>query len=145
MQPKGSDQYLFGFGAYAMDMPDVLVGFNPNNKDVGWDVCINISTSLFGEYRFSEVNKGWFAGTQMGVQQFQIENEGLSGSEKFNNLLAMGYFGYTLKPFGERWYIKPWAGVGYTNRLSGNNSLGDLAYDIAPVTMFLTVHLGYTF
>lgn len=146
LQPKGCEHLLVGLGIYAMDFPDILVDFNKNNKDKGWDVCLNQGYSIFAEHHFTEVNRKWFVGTQIGIQEYKIENSSTSGNEKFSNLLAMGYLGYTIKPFkGNSFYIKPWAGVGYTTKISGRNILGSLEYDIAPITMFATLHVGYTF
>jgi len=145
VQPKNSQHLLVGLGTYAMDMPDALVNFNKKNKNKQWDVRINQGYSLFGEYHFAEVNQKWFVGTQIGIQQFKIENSTAAGNEKFENILAMGYLGYTLKPFKNNLYIKPWAGIGYTSKLSGTNTLKTLEYDIAPITMFATLHIGYTF
>ncbi|WP_034044932.1 hypothetical protein [Wocania ichthyoenteri] len=145
LQPKGCEHLLVGFGTYAMNMPDALVNFNNNNKNKGWDVRINKGYSLFGEHHFTEVNHKWFIGTQIGIQEFKIQNDNLVGSEKFTNILAMGYFGYTIKPFKNSLYIKPWAGIGYYSKISGNNILGTFEYDIAPITMFATFHIGYTF
>jgi len=145
LQPKNNEHLLVGFGAYAMDMPNALVDFNKNNKGKGWNVRLNQGYGVFGEHHFSEVNKKWFVGAQIGIQEYKIENETVAGSEKFTNFLAMGYFGYTIKPFKNNLYIKPWAGIGYTSKISGNNTLGALEYDIAPITMFVTLHIGYTF
>ncbi len=145
IQPKGCDHLLAGFGTYALDMPDLLVDFNSKNKNKGWNVRINQGYSIFGEHHFTEVNRKWFVGTQIGIQEFTLENDTVAGNEKFTNLLAMSYVGYTLKPFKNNLYIKPWAGIGYTTKLSGNNTLGISEYDIAPITMFVTVHVGYTF
>ncbi|MDD5152054.1 MAG: hypothetical protein PHC28_16505 [Flavobacterium sp.] len=145
IQPKNCDHLLFGVGIYAMDMPSVLVNFNKKNKDKGWDVRLNNGVGLFGEHHFTEVNRKWFVGAQMSIQEYKIENETFAGSEKYTNILAMGYFGYTIKPFKNNLYIKPWAGIGYTSKISGNNTLGSLEYDIAPITMFATLHIGYTF
>jgi len=145
LKPKNSEHFLIGIGAYAMDMPDVLVDFNKNNKEKGWDVRLNQGYGLFGEYHFSAVNKKWFVGTQLSLQEYKIENESIEGSEKFSNILIMAYTGYTWKLFNSNFYIKPWAGVGYTSKVSGNNTLGSLEYDISPIMMFATLHIGYTF
>lgn len=145
IQPKNCDHLLFGVGTYAMDMPEVFVNFNQNNKDKGWDVRINQAYGLFAEHHFTEVNKKWFVGGQLGMQEFKIENDESPGSETFSNALLMGYGGYTLQPFEFPLYFKLWAGAGYTSKISGTNSLGDLEYDIAPITMFATLHIGYTF
>ena len=94
---------------------------------------------------FSEVNKKFFVGGQVGVQQYKIENTALNGNSKFSNLLVMGYAGYTIKPFKNNFYIKPWAGIGYTSKIAGTNQLEGKEYNIAPITMFATLHVGYTF
>ncbi len=57
----------------------------------------------------------------------------------------MGYIGYTFQPFDNGFYIKPWAGLGYTTKVAGENILDGHGYDVAPVTMFVTLHVGYTF
>lgn len=144
-QPKNCNHLLFGVGAYAMDMPDMLVNFNKTNKDAGWKVRLNSGYGLFGEHHFSQVNKGWFMGAQIGTQEYKVENESEGGNTKFTNVLAMVYGGYTWKPWQSGFYIKPWAGMGYTSKIGGGNNLGAKKYDIAPITMFATLHLGYTF
>lgn len=145
IQPKGMDHFLMGIGTYAMNMPDVLVNFNKQNRNSGWKSRLNQGYSLFGEYHFKDVNKGLFIGSQFGLQQHKISHNEIAGSEKFTNILAMGYIGYSIKPFRNNFYIKPWAGIGYTSKINGSNILSNLEYDIAPITMFLTLHLGYTF
>jgi len=42
-------------------------------------------------------------------------------------------------------YVKPWIGIGYTSKVSGDNTLGSYEYEISPLANFVTVHLGYTF
>lgn len=143
-QPKNTEHVLLGIGTYAMNMPDALVNFNANNKDKGWDVRLNQGYGLFTEYHFTEVNRKLFVGAQTGIQEFRIDKEG-SKSEKFSNTLAMGYIGYTFKPFDEHFYIKPWAGIGYVSKISGENVVENVKYDIDPITMFMTLHVGYTF
>lgn len=145
LQPKTCSHLLIGVGTYALDMPDVLVDFNSNNKDKGWNIRINQGYSFFAEHHFTEVNTKWFVGTQLGVQEFKIKMDQANGSEKFSNLLTMGYIGYTAQLGKSKFYLKPWAGIGYTTKVSGDNKLNTSVYDIAPITMFLTLHAGYTF
>jgi hypothetical protein len=145
IQPKASDHLLYGVGIYAMDMPSFFVDMNNKNADKGWQVRINNAIGIFGEHYFSEVNKGFFVGSQISAQQFLIENETQSGNEKFTNGLIMGYGGYTLQPFKLPLYFKAWGGVGYTSKISGENVLGGQEYDISPVSVFATLHVGYTF
>ena len=145
MQPVGNDHLLLGVGTYAMDMPDVMVNLNEMNKEEGWEVRLNKGYSFFTEHHFSEVNRKWFIGGQAGIQQFKIKNDQVTGNSTFTNALLMGYFGYTLRPFSLPLYIKPWAGVGYTHQLSGSSRLEQEHYDVAPMTMFATLHVGYSF
>ena len=145
MTPAGSDHLLLGLGAYAMDMPRQMVNLNEKNRNMGWEVRIDQAVGLFAEYHLQEVNSKWFVGAQLGMQQFKLEQEDLAGQQKFSNLLLMSYAGYTLRPFGNNLYIKPWAGLGYTSKVSGNNTLNAREYDIAPLIMFATLHIGYTF
>ena len=145
IKPKNSEHLLIGAGIYAMDFPDIFIDFNKKNKDKGWEIRLDQGYGLFGEYHLSKVNKKWFVGGQLAIQEYKIENKTIIGSEKFTNILAMGYFGYTIKPFKNNLYIKPWAGVGYTSKISGNNTLENLEYDISSITIFATLHIGYTF
>lgn len=145
IQPKSCNHLLYGVGIYAMDMPAFFVDMNSNNADKGWQVRINNAIGIFGEHHFSEVNKGFFVGSQISAQQFLIENDNQSGNEKFTNGLIMGYGGYTLQPFKFPLYFKAWGGVGYTSKISGENVLGGNEYDISPISVFATLHVGYTF
>ena len=143
-QPKNAKHLLVGAGIYAMDFPSIFVDLNEKNKDKDWDVRLDLGYGLFGEYHFAEVNRKWFAGTQVSFQEFKIENENLIGNTSFTNLLIMAYGGYTLQPFELPLYFKFWGGVGYTSKISGSNQLKGATYDIAPITPFATVHIGYT-
>ncbi len=145
IQPKNSDHLLLGAGIYAMDMPSFLTDLNADNRDAGWDVRIDRGYGLFAEYHFREVNKGFLAGTQLGIQEFKLENEMEEGSASWTNSLLMLYGGYSFKPFGFDLYLKPWAGLGYVSVLSGDSVIGDREYNVAPITMFATLHIGYTF
>lgn len=145
IQPKASNHLLYGIGIYAMDMPSFFVDMNNKNADNGWRVRINNAIGIFGEHHFSEVNKGFFVGSQISAQQFLIKNDNQSGNEKFTNGLIMGYGGYTLQPFKFPLYFKAWGGVGYTSKLSGENVLVGNEYDISPISVFATLHVGYTF
>ncbi len=145
IQPKNSEHLLLGVGLYAMDMPDPFVNMNSENKDAGWDVRINQGVGLFGEYHFSEVNSKFFVGAQLSIQEYKIEQESAAGSSKYTNALGMAYVGYTIKPFDNELYFKPWAGIGYTEKISGSNELNGETYSIESMVPFATLHVGYTF
>ena len=144
VQPKNSDHLLLGAGVYAMDMPSFFVDMNKENKDKNWDVRLNHGAGLFGEYYLSEVNGKWFLGTQVSLQEYLIENSVIEGNSKYTNALVMAYGGYVFRPFEFPVYFKGWAGLGYSSKISGENNLGGQQYDVEPITMFATVHVGYT-
>jgi hypothetical protein len=142
IKPKNYEHLITGAGVYALDMPDFLVNLSADNKDKGWSVRINSAVSLFGEYYFKEANKKWFVGLQAGVQNYKNTNDNIANNEyKYRNLLIMPSIGYNWHPFKNGLYVKPWVGLGYTTKISGDNS----TYKISPVTSFVTVHVGYTF
>jgi hypothetical protein len=146
MKPKNSDHLLLGVGVYAMDFPSLLVDLNDKNKNQGWNVRLNQGYGAFAEYHFKEVNRKWFVGVELAIQEYKIENDTKIGIEKYQTFLGLGYVGYTIKPFKTNgFYLKPWAGVGYTSKIAGNNSIGNLEYDIAPILFFGALHLGYQF
>ena len=147
IQPAGSDKFLVGAGTYGMKMPNVMVDLNKENRDESWNVRIRSAYSVFGEFYFREANEKWFIGEQLGVQNFKVTNdmEGAEGDANFNNFLAMTYIGYSWHPFKGLFYVKPWAGLGYTTKIDGETRVGNMQYDIAPLFPFITFHLGYTF
>lgn len=144
IKPPTSKHVLIGAGVYALDMPSMLVDLNPENKAKDWNVRLKLGYGVFGEYHFREVNKRLFVGSQLSFQTYQIEKENEPNKSEFTNILFMPYAGYTIQPFNFPLYAKFWGGVGYTNKISGSNELNGKTYDIAPITMFATVHVGYT-
>ncbi|HHH50615.1 MAG TPA: hypothetical protein ENK52_06520 [Saprospiraceae bacterium] len=144
IKPKNSEHLLVGLGTYAMDFPSVLIDLNSTNKDKGWDVRLNQGYGLFGEYHFSEVNKKWYVGAQVAVQEFKIQKDFFEGESKYSNILLMGLGGYTLQPFDFPLYFKFWGGVGYTGKIAGENFIGNAEYDISPILIFGALHIGYT-
>jgi hypothetical protein len=145
LQPKNSKHLLIGAGTYAMNLPSVLVEMNKDNKGKSWESRINQAYGLFGEYYFTETNRKLFLGGQVSIQEFKASKASIEGSTTYTNLIAMAYVGYSWQPFDLNLYIKPWAGIGYTGRVSGSNALGNDTYHIAPISAFATLHIGYTF
>lgn len=145
VKPKNSEHLLLGVGVYAMDFPDLIVDLNPENKDKGWDVRLSSGIGLFGEYHFTEVNKKFFVGTQLAIQNYEIEHDVILGQAAYSTFLALGYGGYTWQPFEFPLYFKFWGGLGYTAKTSGETTVGNLEHDVSPLLMFGALHLGYTF
>jgi hypothetical protein len=147
IKPSSCERWMIGVGTYGLDLPDMLVNLNPDNRNEGWNARIRSAYSLYGEYYFKQANQRWFIGEQIGIQNFRVKNdqESNAGSADFSNMLLMTYFGYSWHPGAGGFYIKPWAGLGYTNQLSGSTTVGNLHYDVAPIFPFVTFHIGYNF
>ncbi|MEZ4892938.1 MAG: hypothetical protein R3A50_11165 [Saprospiraceae bacterium] len=143
-KPANSEHLLLGLGTYSLDFPEVMINMNGKNKDKGWDLRIKNAYSFFGEYYFSEAGKKWYTGLQLGVQNFRLKNEAvIEDQANFQNLIVMPSLGYSWTPFKFPLYLKPWLGLGYTTKLSGENVLQEQTYDIAPLVPFFTLHVGY--
>jgi hypothetical protein len=145
-QPMFSERFLIGGGTYALDLPGPIVDLNRENRDEGWKVRIRSAYLIYAELYAKKANHGWFIGEQAGFQSFRVSNnQEVSGSTSFNNILLLTYVGYSWHPYKGSFYIKPWIGVGYTKKVDGLNHVGTLEYDMSPVFAFLTFHAGYTF
>lgn len=144
--PAGLDHWILGIGTYSMKFPDLFVDMNPDNKDEGWNVQLNRGYGLFSEYYFDPSNKGWFIGSQIALQEYQIKNSGINAkNEDFTNLIIVPYVGFRWYPTNSNFYIQPWMGVGYQTKIQGSASLGGEDYNISPILPFATLHLGYNF
>lgn len=145
-QPMFSEHLLIGVGTYAMDLPDLFVDGNPDNRERGWKARIRSAYLMYGEYYAKAANQGWFVGEQVGFQTFKVSNyREAQGSASFNTAIAMTYAGYSWHPYKGALYIKPWIGLGITGKIDGVNRVGSLAYDVGPLFPFFTFHAGYTF
>lgn len=145
-QPMFSERLLIGVGTYALDLPDAIVDFNKDNRDKGWEARIRNAYFLYGEFYPGKANHGWFIGEQIGFQSYKVSNETeVSGTTSFNTILLMTYAGYSWHPYKGSFYIKPWIGLGFTEKIDGINQVGGLKYEVGPWFPFFTFHAGYTF
>ena len=145
-QPMFSERFLIGLGTYGMDLPGQMIDLNGLNRDRGWEVRIRNAWLLYAEWYANEANNGWFIGEQIGFQSFNVSlDREVSGSTQFNNLLIMTYGGYSWHPYKGSFYIKPWIGLGYTDRVDGVNKVGPMTYNVGPLSGFFTFHVGYVF
>lgn len=146
IEPKTWPHLRLGLGVYAMDFPNLFVDMNSENKNQDWQVRLNQGYGLFGEYFFNPEKSGWFFGGQLAVQQYRIkQSQSETRQVDFSNLLIMPYAGYRWFPTNSGFYIQPWLGIGYVNKISGTNQIDNKTYDISPILPFATLHFGYRF
>jgi hypothetical protein len=144
IKPKNSQHLLLGAGTYGMEMPAFLINMNAENKDKGWNVRIKSAYALFGEYYLKGANHKWFVGLQVGMQNYDNTNDNVPGqASNYRNLLIMPSMGYTWQLFSFPLYFKPWLGLGYTSKISGDNTMDDITYNISPLVPFISLHVGY--
>lgn len=145
-QPMFTDRFVIGIGTYAMDVPEQILDMNRHNRDKGWDARIRGAYLVSAEFYAGEANNGWFIGERIGFQSIRIRNSAeVRGSATFNSLFLTTYLGYNWHPYKGSFFVKPWVGIGYREKVDGTNQVGDLRYDIGPLFPFFTIHLGYTF
>ena len=142
--PDQSPQWRWGLGTYSMEVPDLMVDINEENRDENWDVEIKRAYGLFTEYYFNSSQSGWFVGGQISQQKVQIEKIGVQSTEFTNNLFMMN-LGYKWKIKNSSFYMLPWAGIGYTKTVDNKHARVESGFDVNPVVAFMTVHLGYEF
>ena len=148
-QPANLERWLFGIGTYSMDLPDLMVDMNPNNKAKGWELRIDQGLGFFTEYYFKSGNQGFFVGEQLGLQRFKLKKaEQVNQQTRYTNLLFMSYGGYSWHPLKKSipgLYLKPWGGVGLTTNIEGEARIAEESYEIASLIPFVTLHIGYSF
>lgn len=145
-QPMFSERFLIGAGTYALDLPQTLVNLNQDNRDRGWTARIRSAYALYAEFYPGKANRAWFVGEQVGFQSFKVTNEReVMDATSFNTFIAMTYVGYSWHPYKGSFYIKPWMGLGLTDKVDGISHVGSLRYDVGPLFPFFTFHAGYSF
>lgn len=135
--------WSIGVGVYALDFPDLLVDTNPENKDEGWDVRLDLGVGVFVDYYLRPEPDGWFFGAHIAAQRFQYERERFEDSADGTNGLLMVRAGYTWFPFDAGLYLMPWFGVGVTAPLGGNRAVGGEKYDVFPLIPYGALHAGW--
>ncbi len=135
---------VLGAGIYGLDMPSVLTNINSENRDEGWRASIENGYGLFVDYHPGGAAEGLFVGLQTAVQEFGLERVGSVENRSFRVALAMARVGTLYKPFDSGFYVLPWAGVGAAVAMGdADRSLAGEAYDVAPLSAFATLHLGW--
>lgn len=138
--------WRIGIGVYSLEFPDAMIDMTSANQNEGWDLNLQQGVGLFAERYFNPDNSGWFTGLQLAGHDFALANSTLAPGEKdeYTNVLIMPYGGY-LFPLASNVYVQGWAGAGYTEKVSGSNTLSGEEYKISPIFAFAAVHLGYSF
>ncbi len=156
-KPKGSKHFVYGLAIVALGTyPKAIINANSKNKNQGWHYKINQGLGIEGEYYFKKANQNWFVGVQLFTNEINLTNDNVPEVKKHRTNMGMVVInaGYKWYPFKkEHFFLKPWAGLGYTGIMKGafssevihNTTVGNYTYDIQKFTPFATVHIGYRF
>lgn len=144
--PGSYPGWRVGVGLYSLEFPDAFIDLNGANRNEGWELDLQQGVGLFVERYLNEENTGWFTGLQLAGHDFSLANPRLSpgSTEEYTNVLVMPYGGY-LHRFTSNIYVQGWAGAGYTDKVSGSNTLSGEEFEISPIFAFTALHLGYSF
>lgn len=135
---------VIGAGIYGLDMPSFITDINAENRDEGWNVAIKNGYGLFFDYHPSGEADGFFFGLQTAIQEFGVERESSVEHRSFHVAMAMARVGTLWKPFNSGFYLLPWAGVGGSIALGDSGrTLSSEQYDVAPISGFATLHVGW--
>lgn len=132
--------WTFGLGAYTLDLPSLMVDLVPQNEGEDWSVRIEPGIGLFLDKGFGADGDGLTIGGQVSLQRFELDAPMQDEGDVWN-LLVMPRAGYHWSPFDNGFYVFPWAGIGYTTPVSGDEG----SYHVAPVVPFATMHVGWRF
>lgn len=142
--PKELPGLVVGAGIYGLDMPSFITDVNSENRDEGWNATIKNGYGLFFDYHPSGEAEGLFFGLQAAIQEFGVERDSSVEHRSFHVALAMARVGTLWKPFDLGFYLLPWAGVGGSFAVGDSGrTLGGEEYDVAPVSGFATLHVGW--
>lgn len=156
-KPKNSNHFVIGLAVIVGgELPSFIINLNSKNKDMGWNYKINQGFGLEIEYYFKKANKSWFSGLQFITQEINLTNDNVPAVDEHRTNIGMavittGYKWYPLKK--EHFYLKPWAGIGFSGVLNGafssevisNTDVGPYTYEIAPIAPYAALHIGYQF
>ncbi|MCB9559189.1 MAG: hypothetical protein H6709_24305 [Kofleriaceae bacterium] len=139
----GPRHLVVGAGAYALDLPALLVDARAANRDAGWQVRLTGAAGFVDHY-LAAAPRGWFVGVEVAVQRYRYRNDDVPGMEAATvDLLVMPRAGYQWRPFAAGFYVLPWLGLGYAAEVAGDRRVGDREYAASPVVPYAAVHLGW--
>jgi hypothetical protein len=142
--PAATPGWTLGAGAYAMDLPDLLVGAAPANHDEGWHQRIRAAYGVFIDRDLDGSRDGAFVGLQVALQQLALTRDNADGAAAhYPAGLAMARVGYLWFPTRTGLYLMPWAGLGITAALGGESDLAGERYHPFPVVAFAAIHVGW--
>lgn len=135
--------WIGGLGAYALDLPQVLVGLDAANRDQGWHVRLQLGAAAFVDYAFAGEARGWFVGVEAALQRYRYTRDAMPGAATALDAVVMPRAGYRWQPWTSGFYVLPWLGVGYQGQLTGARTVADRTYRLGHVVPYAAVHVGW--
>lgn len=141
VQPPAFPRVLLSTGAYAFDMPGMLMTMTGEDPQM-WDGRLTFGAGAFADVFVGEhVDRGWVLGGQLGFQRYEVVDRMSGGRQAFDCALVLLRGGYEWHPRGIGGYVFPWAGVAITPEVGGDSG----TYDPRPLVPYVTLDLGWRF
>jgi len=137
--------WSLGLGLYSLEYPSLLVELDPENRDEGWRARMRIGYGAFLDRHFGTRRSSPFVGVQLAVQRFELARDKTTAPKDLAVGLAMARLGYRWFPTDAEFYVMPWAGAGVSVALSEPVEIDNETYNVRPLTLFATAHVGWRF
>ncbi|MBL8621414.1 MAG: hypothetical protein JNK64_08930 [Myxococcales bacterium] len=140
----GHRAWTVGVGAYALDLPRLLIDLDAANRDAGWGVRIRVGYGGFVDRFVRRAGRGPFVGVQLAAQHLAVTRAG--GAARATALLAMPRAGYHWRPSAAvGLYLTAWVGLGARAVVAGDTAVGAARYHVAALVPYAALHVGWSF
>jgi hypothetical protein len=140
-RPAELPHWRFEAGSYGLAFPHALIDLNATNK--GWDVSIVRAVAVqVAWYVRDDARGGLFVGGSVAAYDERDALAGMSSDRWRSGIQPV--VGYQWFPFAHQsFYIKPWAGLGIVLDKGDAQTIAGRTFDVATVSPFATLHVGF--
>lgn len=140
----GRRAWTVGVGAYALDLPRLLIDLDAANRDAGWGVRIRVGYGGFVDRFVRRAGRGPFVGVQLAAQHLEVGRAGAAA--RATALLAMPRAGYHWRPSAAvGLYLTAWVGLGARAVVAGDTAVGAARYHVSTLVPYAALHVGWSF
>ena len=137
MIPKSNPKYDLSFEVFSIEIPELVINLNPENKDKSWTEKVNYGIALYGDRKLGEKRNSFWAGAGL-VYLNQTVDSPIEHNE-YNQLEILGRIHYKWYPFDNGFYVNPYFALAGRQKINGDTG----SYKLAPLMGFLSVYLSW--
>ncbi|NBC65195.1 MAG: hypothetical protein GVY07_05950 [Bacteroidetes bacterium] len=143
--PANLNQWVFNAGVYGFQMPETFVDQIPGNEGEGFELNIQSAVTVGADfYPWNQNRSGVAFGLSAVAGNFEVTNENEAGRATYTSLYVVPRVSYTWFAF-DRFYLMPWAGVEFHNKISGDTQVGSLNFETMSAQFSPNIIIGYSF